>query len=849
MKNKIIRIRTNIISKITGKGHAIVGLFIVVFLVFLFGISSMIYVDSYTKTLEEQRKATYGAWHIGIYDTTEEVYEDICNHGIVESTGTMEVYGYAVEESSDEGINILGSVGYADDTLIQMGNITLLDGHFPSSESEIAMEAATLDRMGYSYELGQKININYATEIANEDSVPEVVTFTLCGVVKNYSAYWKSDGYWLTSCFVSNQFAKDNRESMLYTFAELESQYVENADDLSILVDKDGYFVKNEFTYLQYSEEQTGNFDLRIQQTVIILASCLFMLIFINMELKQRYHSFVMMRTIGATKGQIIGFFIRGKVRILCIGSILGIVCGIIFPYLIFGQMGNLIGGAATYYINIAHILVMIFVLYLSAMTSLAFSMVRLFQIPLRGMAKQQNVVKKYNRRKRLRTNHLFAAFHRADFKQKIVGITLTCVASFLIYVLAYQTWDAYTLYAQHCENYPADYVFGLLASKAPPRDTMSEEELEEIKHAYGVAEVETIALSDYYGISFEGDYNKEYAEEVQDDLSEYLLASGLEAPNGDISGTLIGVSDNLMSLYINEIDSEGIIDELKDGEVILYLPSYTKDKDDNLLIDITAWQATEGATTLLDDEIKSGDVVQIETEVKTEELNIVGIIRSFDDTPLSYNPMRSYSLFCNENTYRELVSNYEYAYVLVYNETTTIPYQTDVELSKIQTGLYFNNNRVQSSEQLQNVILQMILALLLCTFAILIMTVIRFGIRVMDDKRKAERYQLLYKLGMSKQMMLKHIFGVSIFEGIVGCGIALIVFLLVRFFQTGKELLLFPDYVKLETIEFLKAIWSRFCYQTDGRFLIIVVLSIYVFNLLIMAIHDYRYIYVERKY
>lgn len=844
MTNKIAKTK----QKIMGRGHANIGLFFVVFVLFLFGISSMIYVDSYTKTLEEQRKSTYGSWHIAIYDATTEVYEDICNHGIVVSAGSMEVYGYAVEEAFDEEMSILGSVGYADDTFVQMGNITLLDGSFPSNESEIAVEASALDRMGYSYELGQTIQITLFTQLANGESTTKEVEFTLSGVVKNYSAYWKSDGYWLTSYFVSEQFLEEGGESTLYAFAELESQYADNADDLSILVNKEGYFVKNEFTYLQYSQEQEGNFDLRIQQTVIVLASCLFMLIFMNMEMKQRYNSFVMMRTIGATKGQIIAFFIRGKLRIVCVASALGIVCGIVFPYFIFGKMGNLIGGAATYYIDATNVVTMIFVLYLSGVISLALSLVRLFQIPLRGMAQQQKVIKKYKRRKELRPNRLFAAFHRADYKQKIVGVTLTCVASFFIYVLAYQTWDAYSLYTDYCENYPADYTYGLLASKAPPRTTMSEEELEEIKCAYGVAEVQTIAMSDYYEISFDAEYNEEYAQEIQEDLSEYLLESGLETPDDDISGTLIGVSDNLISLYIKEIDSGTTVNELKDGEVILYLPTYTKDVNGNLLSDISAWQATDEVTILSEDIITSGDTVEITTEIKSEELNIVGIIQSFDDTPFSYDPMRSYSLICNENTYRGLTGGCEYAYVLVYNETTTIPYQIDVELSKIDTSLYFNNNRVQTSEQLQNVILQMILALLLCTFAVLIMTVLRFGVSVMYDKQRMERYQLLYKLGMSKQMLLKQMFCTTVLEGIGGCGIAIVVFLSLRFFQQGQELLAFADYVKPGIIQFLKDIWIRFFYLTDWGFLIVLVMGIYVFHLLIMVIHDYRYIYQERK-
>lgn len=825
------------------KNH--LGLVIIIFLVFLFGVSSIIYVDSYTKTLEEQRKETYGAWHIGIYDTSEEVYETLYHHGIVDAVGFMEVCGYAVESVLDDEMTLIGSIGYADEYLIEIGNITLLDGDFPSSEQEVALEASVLDQMGYSYELGQRITLDMAIQDASGEYKISEETFTLCGVVKNYSAYWKSDGYWLISCFVSEQFVADRNANMLYTFAELDAKYMEHAEDLSVLTNQEGYFVKNEFTYLEYSEEENAAFDLLVQQTVIILVSCLFIVIFLNMELKQRYHSFVMMRTLGATKGQIIGLFIRGKLRSVMIASSMGISCGILFPYAIFEGMEEVIGGASTFDIDMVHVLVMISILYVSAMISVALSMVQLFRIPLRGMSQQQNVVKrKCRRRKELSMNHLFSVFNLADWKQKMCGILLTCVASFFIYLLAYQTWDTYSLYTEYLETYPSDYIFGLLASKMPPRDTMSEEVLDEIEHAYGVGEVQAIAVSEYYELTFESDYNQNYAQEIYTELSAYYMANGMELLDAEICGALIGVSDNLIPLYISEIDSGSTANELADGEVILYLPTYMKDENGNLLSEVDAWQVSDEAEIISEDTIENGDIVQVEAEGETVELHIVGIIESFDELPFSYNPTRSYSLICNENTYRELTGLCEYAYVLVYNDETAISYQTDVELSKISTSLYFGNNRVEHSEQLQNVMLQMTLSFILCTFAILIMTVIRFEVSVMFDQQRTKRYQLLYQLGMSNGMMLKQALWSTISESFVGCGMAVIAFLALRMIQEGQELCSFADYVKPDMLQFISDILPRLIYQTDWRFLSILILGIYMFNVVILCIHDYRKIF-----
>ena len=47
--------------------NKILGL--IIFLIFLLGFLVVIYMDSYDLTLEEQRKMTYGSWHIAVFHT------------------------------------------------------------------------------------------------------------------------------------------------------------------------------------------------------------------------------------------------------------------------------------------------------------------------------------------------------------------------------------------------------------------------------------------------------------------------------------------------------------------------------------------------------------------------------------------------------------------------------------------------------------------------------------------------------------------------------------------------------------------------------------------------------------
>ncbi|SHJ61030.1 ABC transporter permease [Parasporobacterium paucivorans] len=828
-------------TRLKGLQSPNVGISIILFLIFLFGLSSIIYTDSYKRTLEEQRKLTYGSWHIAVYDTDEEVYRSLKNHATVKSAGYMKLCGYVLNQTPDGETNILGAAGYAEDSLIETGNIKLLDGRFPSAENEIAIEASALNRMGYSYELGQQIAITISHEDDNGENISRTHIFKLCGVVKNYSSFWKSDGHWLASFFVYPKFFDEWQNTELYTFSEIEPEFAADVDSLSTLCLNQGYFTKNEFTYLQYSEQNEPALNSMLQQTVIMLSGLLFVLILMNSDIRQRYNSFIMMRILGATKPQIIQTFFREKAKVVFVSSGLGILSGLVLPYPVFLLISHVFTGPVACYFDALHILRMIMILYGGLAISLVLGLIALFRIPLRGAPGQQAVFKKPRKhRKKLRINNLFSVFNTADLRQRLFSISLTFIAAVFIYILSYQTWDSYSIYSQYQSNYPEDYSFGILASNNPPMATMSEESLEQVKLAYGVKEVQTVSVSDYYGLSFTSAYDTQYAEVVH----EYLLEDVKELPDTPVSGSFIGVSDNLLPIYVNEIDS-GFLDEgLAENEIILYIPNYYKQKDGSLLVQEDSKIAMPGTKLIFEDQIAVGDFVRVNVNGDMKDLKIAGIIRSFDKkTPFSYNPMRPYSLICSLDAYRQMLGSCNYAYVLVYNDTTTIPYQTDVELSKIQTGLYFNNNREVRSEQSQNLLLQLILSLVLSTSVLLVTTIIRFGIYSLHEKQKAERYQLLHKLGLSKLTMLKNMVQNAFFNSLIGCGIAAFVLFASLFVQEGRELLTYADYIKPDTSRFLLDIFVRYIHLMEWQFIVILFAGMLFLNFLILFIPDCRHI------
>lgn len=558
--------------------HSNRSIFFLLFLIFIFGISSVVFTDSRQATLEEQRKLIYGSWHIAVYDTDATVCKSFQNHATIKSAGCMYLYGCA----SDLKQKFSGLIGYADDSMMDIGNITLLEGRLPNAENEIAIEASFLNRMGYSYDLGQQISLTLSNLNTHSKKTAPVKRFQLCGVIKNYSSCWQTNGNSLASFFISPELANELTDPMIHIFAEMKPEFADAADALTPLCNSQDVFTKNEFTYLQYSRENNPSLQDSFRQIMILLTGFLFIVILMNADIRQRYISFVMVRTIGASKHQLILFFLRDKLFHVLTASVFGIICGLLFPYLASLSINKFFSTTVLYSFHMKNALLMILILYGGLMFSIVLSLFSLFQIPLRGMIQQQTAPKRsYSHRKKHRRHSLFFMFYAADRRQRFFRMALTFTASSLIYLLAYQSWDAYSVYLQHEIDYPHDYSFGLLASYSPPESVMSENDFQQVQQAYGVKEIRSFSVSDYNAISFSSAYDHSYAKEVSAYLSQFIP----NLPKSPVCGAFIGISDNLLPVYMNELDSGIPTKTLAENEIILYLPDYYKQPDGAFLI------------------------------------------------------------------------------------------------------------------------------------------------------------------------------------------------------------------------------------------------------------------------
>ena len=165
------------------KKHSSILVFLVLLVSFCFLIISLAVAGSISQTSDDLCRIIYGDWDAAIIDGRQEDAAFLAEKqqaGLIETLGRMDNYGTIRAADAAAGFGTL------DDAMIQVGRLTLEQGRWPETQNEIAMEAQMLDALGYSAQVGQTVQL----EITLQDGQTLEQTFTLCGIIREYSGLW-----------------------------------------------------------------------------------------------------------------------------------------------------------------------------------------------------------------------------------------------------------------------------------------------------------------------------------------------------------------------------------------------------------------------------------------------------------------------------------------------------------------------------------------------------------------------------------------------------------------------------------------------------------------------------------
>lgn len=275
----------------------------------------------------QNNKIIFGDW-ILMEKSSNEVSQALLDHPYIDGYGECRIIGTIYDENYKR---LDQNIGYFSSDFINRGNISLYNGVVPATDNEIAMDMDTLTKLGYSFDLGQTIDVYYIDKSTNASSNPDnnkkKKEYMLTGIFKSYRTLW-SEGDNIPGLIVSeeayNEYGFQDANEYIYT---LKSNI--ETDDYSLVYKglkershETTTYNKNLYNYKLWDSPSTYNLVLFLIMSLGII-SITFQMVSYAEKRKPYYYK---LRGIGASMNQI-----RTIVTIECLtGTLTAAVFGII---------------------------------------------------------------------------------------------------------------------------------------------------------------------------------------------------------------------------------------------------------------------------------------------------------------------------------------------------------------------------------------------------------------------------------------------------------------------------------------------------------------------------------------
>lgn len=134
-------------------------------------------------------KERFGDWFV-LSVTREAEDSRLSSQVFLEEPGKALTSAYIYD---DKWENTKLKTGYMTEEFKKLGRIEPEEGRFPEAADEVAMDYNTLSMLGYDFELGQIISVNYYwdNKVTGEQN-KRTVQYKLVGVLRNYSSTWRA---------------------------------------------------------------------------------------------------------------------------------------------------------------------------------------------------------------------------------------------------------------------------------------------------------------------------------------------------------------------------------------------------------------------------------------------------------------------------------------------------------------------------------------------------------------------------------------------------------------------------------------------------------------------------------
>lgn len=269
-------------------------------------------------------KSRFGDWYI-CEKTTKEPNKVLDENDFLEKPLKAES---TVRIFDSDWNNTKLYVGSMTDDFMKQGRIRLAEGRMPEASDEITMDWNTLLKLGYEGELGQKVTINYyENDNINSDKGRLSATFTLVGILNNYTNIWQ-DGKNIPGAIVTEERLKEFKCTIynIYIYPFKDSVRTQDYANVYKKIKED---VKSQTVYnaAVYDYSPWKSKTVYAYMYVVVMVIGILALSYQLIEYRNtRRKSYNMFRQMGMTKAGIRKMYITENAFILIPAGIIGIL-------------------------------------------------------------------------------------------------------------------------------------------------------------------------------------------------------------------------------------------------------------------------------------------------------------------------------------------------------------------------------------------------------------------------------------------------------------------------------------------------------------------------------------------
>ena len=353
MKKNKLSVNTLAKSNLKSRKRQYTFMIIGIVLAMVFSSGILLFASCINTTRDEMQRNNYGAQDAVYFDAREDLFKEMYDNKLVNNYGMAHLigFGYTDEKNQDNGT----SIASLDENAKKLNYISFIEGRYPENENEIAIEKTALTMLKPNTAIGDTITLTVRVQNGN-DYLPETVqkNYTLVGIAKNKRSNLTNEGNGTSIESFPAAFVCDNyeiepggKELLLcyYTFSMYEGYYEDiekfltyhtgNRESLYLC----GYRNSGYAVQINGIEDNIG-FTI-VFVVVLLIASCMGVINAFSSNLNDRKKQIGMLRTVGATKRQIIIIFGREAFIISLICAPLSVIISYFGVMLAIKLMGN----------------------------------------------------------------------------------------------------------------------------------------------------------------------------------------------------------------------------------------------------------------------------------------------------------------------------------------------------------------------------------------------------------------------------------------------------------------------------------------------------------------------------